>query len=206
MISEIQPNVKLLYVAPENAEEVIAQNRWFCKNNQRTTPSREDVMRSVKAALKTAHLGLLEHCIASFELTMSRVSSHQLVRHRMASYAQHSQRSILQEPTIILPCLDSETRSKLVALANTSYEAYLGFIEQGMSKENARYILPQCFTTKVRMTADFRTLIHFLRLRLHSTAQEEINTIALLMQTVLEKNCPFVFSKDSIKTYLEVPG
>ena len=204
-MKKIEAEVRLLYVSPENAEEVIAQNRWFCKKNTRENPTEIEIRRSVKSVLSTAHIGLLEHCIASVEIDLSRVASHQLVRHRLASYAQESQRSSQQEPEVILPEYPPEILDRVLLFLDSAYDMYSWLLSSGIKYEDARYILPQCFATKIRVTANFRTWIHFLRLRLDPSAQEEIRRIAEQIQVLFEGVCPLVFSRESIAGYREVP-
>lgn len=204
-MKQVDPGVRLLYLVPENAEEVIAQNRWFCRKNTRENPTEEDIRRSVNSALSTAHIGLLEHCIASVEIDLSRVASHQIVRHRLSSFVQESQRSSVQDPEVILPEMSPENLERSLTLLDSAYALYQDLLDSGMRYEDARYILPQCFTTRVRMTANFRTWIHFLRLRLHPSAQAEIRGLARQIQSLFAERCPLVFSPDAIQGYREVP-
>lgn len=209
MIQRIAPSARLLYIAPDNAEEVIAQARWFCKNNVKDDPSPDQIARAIANTLDTGHVGVLEHAIASFEIDMSRVASHQAVRHRMASYVQESQRAVAQNADVILPDsyadMPLDYLDRVMRFLEDAHGLYHDLQDMGMPREDARYILPQCFASCIRITANFRSWMHFLRLRLHPAAQEEIRTIAESIQSQLEERCPSVFSMSALVRYVEVP-
>jgi len=127
----------------------------------------------------------------------------------MASYVQESQRSVAQPNEVILPQaftdLAPDDLEGVLGFLNHAHNLYKQLQDHGMRREDARYILPQAFTTLLRMTANFRTWMHFLRLRLHPAAQGEIKSIAQTIQILLEEACPAVFSMRSLVLYTEVP-
>jgi len=209
MVQRITPSARLLYIAPDNAEEAIAQARWFCKNNVKEEPTPQQIQRAITNTLETGHVGVLEHAITSFEIDLSRVTSHQLVRHRMASYVQESQRAVAQVPDVILPDsyeeIPLEYLERVMKFLDDAHGLYKGLQDAGMRREDARYILPQCFASCLRATANFRSWMHFLRLRLHVSAQDEIRDIAESIQSQLAERCPSVFSMEALQRYVEVP-
>lgn len=205
----VSPCARLLYVAPENAAEMIAEARWLCKNNIKDDPTESQIARAIRNSIEVGHVGVLEHAIASFEIDMSRVSSHQLVRHRMASYVQESQRAVRQVPEVILPesfdALPIEMLDRVMRFLEEAHALYGLLTDDGMRREDARYVLPQCFTTRVRVTANFRSWMHFLRLRLHPSAQGEIRALSESMMQQLAAVCPEVFSYELLEKFVELP-
>ena len=123
---------------------------------------------------------VLEHVAFTFLIEgISRVTSHQLVRHRLASYTQESQRYSAAERGYVLPesvrRLGFEERFKEVV--DAAYRMYDEMINAGIPYEDARYILPQAVATRVLMTVNLRELIHIACLRLSPLAQWEIREV-----------------------------
>ncbi len=123
-------------------------------------------------------------------------NSHQLVRHRLASYTQQSQRYILLNPddvekTFVIPDgikEDPELLAEWKELMKKSIELYRKSIERGRHREDARFILPQAVRTKIVVTMNLRELKHFLGLRACERAQWEIREIAWKMLEEIAKN------------------
>jgi thymidylate synthase ThyX/intein/homing endonuclease len=123
-------------------------------------------------------------------------NSHQLVRHRLASYTQQSQRYIILNPkdveeTFIIPegiKNDSELLNEWKELMKKSIELYKKSIERGHHQEDARFILPQAVRTKIVVTMNLRELKHFLGLRACERAQWEIREVAWKMLEEIAKN------------------
>ncbi len=123
---------------------------------------------------------VLEHVSFTFLIEdISRVTSHQLVRHRLASYTQESQRYSVVASSYVKP--DTVRKSKLSNefdnLIQASYQLYERMISSGIPYEDARYILPQAFTTRILMTVNLRELIHIACLRKTAHAQWEIRRL-----------------------------
>lgn len=123
---------------------------------------------------------VLEHVSFTFLIEgISRVTSHQLVRHRLASYTQESQRYSVAEPHYVKPdtVRKSEFSSEFDNLIQTSYQLYEKMISSGIPYEDARYVLPQAVTTRILMTVNLRELIHIACLRNTAHAQWEIREL-----------------------------
>lgn len=171
--------------------------------------------KALDHALASGHDSVLEHWSATFAIEgISRACSHQLVRHRVASYSQSSQRwanmdgfdcvipeSIQTTKGIIqFRCepysqeLDSDTLLEAYQhLMEDIQLVYSEFIKCGVPAEDARYILPNACTTNIVMTMNARELKHFLGLRLCKRAQWEIRELARLMLELLKVECPELF-------------
>lgn len=146
---------------------------------------KDDVsFKRVENCFKRGHMGVFEHAVVTFKVSgISRACSHQLVRHRMASYNQESQRycKMAEDYPAVKP-KSVEDAGALSALWDAHVKAAVAFyrkmLEAGVPAEDARYILPQGGTTTVKVTMNVRELYHFLDLRTNKTAQWEIRALA----------------------------
>jgi len=148
---------------------------------------------------------LLPHLAYTFAVEkISRACSHQLVRHRVASFSQQSQRYItvkrLSERVVTPPTVDdSETFHELVEKAS---EAYQGLVESGVPREDARFVLPNATETSLLMTMDGAALFHFYGLRLCNRAQWEIRRLADAMLAQCRAAEPEVFENAGPYCYM----
>lgn len=138
----------------------------------------EDGGRALETALKLGHESVMEHASFTFAVDgISRACSHQLVRHRLASYTQQSQRSV--EPTgYVEPEMSEEAKTVFEVHMALSVAAYQKLIDMGVPKEDARYVLPEATKTSLVVTMNARELKHFIRLRTDKAAQWEIRELA----------------------------
>ncbi len=170
-------------------------NEWETEAFERI--GNEDVKRHLPKILSYGHESILEHAILTFAIEgISRIASHQLVRHRIASYTQQSQRYILLNPedvekTFVIPDSikkDSELLEEWKDLMRKSIELYRKTTEKGKHQEDARFILPQAVRTKIVVTMNLRELKHFFGLRACERAQWEIREVAWEMLKEIAKN------------------
>ena len=141
----------------------------------------------------------LRHSHFSFLVDgISRACSHQLVRHRPASYSQQSQRYVAMKdfPYVVPGSIKGreieESYRKLMKSIGSFYEK---LVDNGVPKEDARFVLPNACTTRILFTMNGEELVHFLRLRTCNRAQWEIRKVAISMLRILRKDVPFIFSK-----------
>jgi thymidylate synthase (FAD) len=152
----------------------------------------------VRARVQEGHESIIEHASATFEVSgISRACSHQLVRHRLASFSQESQRYVdMSDPEWVLPPAvvdDPEARQLWQDFAGRVEEAYRALRERGVRKEDARFVLPNATATRLIMTANFRELLHIFRLRISPAAQWEIRGVAVRMLEQVYPHAPAVF-------------
>jgi thymidylate synthase (FAD) len=126
---------------------------------------------------------LLPHLGYTFAIEkISRACSHQLVRHRVASFSQQSQRYItvkrLVERVITPPSVEEAGGAEFRKQIEETSRAYQRLVDKGVPKEDARFVLPNATETSLLLTMDGRSLFHFLGLRCCSRAQWEIRTLA----------------------------
>ena len=141
---------------------------------------------------------LLPHLNYTFAVEkISRACTHQLVRHRIASFSQQSQRYItvkrLDERIVTPKSIgDNEDYEKLIQQAS---EAYQKLVTQEVPREDARFVLPNAVESSLLMTMEGRSLMHFLGLRTCNRAQWEIRKLADMMLDQLREVEPSVFNK-----------
>ncbi|MDR1376902.1 MAG: FAD-dependent thymidylate synthase [Synergistaceae bacterium] len=152
----------------------------------------------LKDLWRSGHHSPLEHASFTFGVDgLSRVASHQLVRHRLASFSQQSQRYVKMDRTevVIPPSISANPKAKelFVRQAETALEAYKSLMEMGIPAEDARFVLPHGWETRLVFTMNARELHHFFDLRLCRRAQWEIRELARLMLAECRKAAPVVF-------------
>jgi len=161
----------------------------------------EAARKLVKFVIKSGHLSTTEHVYFTFGIEgISRVLSHQLVRHRIASFNQQSQRYVKfkENYEYIVPDLirqNKEINKKYKGFISEIHKFYEEMIDNGIDAEDARYILPNASETKMIMTMNARELLHFFTVRCCNRAQAEIRELATLMLKDVKKVAPVIFEK-----------
>ena len=159
----------------------------------------EKVNEFIKKAIKSKHLSLFEHANFTFAIEgISRACSHQLVRHRLASYSQQSQRYVkfTDRFEYIIPETIKESKAlkeKFDEVVKITKKFYDEMLERNIPAEDARYILPNASETKIVVTMNARELLHFFNLRMCNRAQWEIKNLAKLMLDEVVKVVPNIF-------------
>jgi len=151
----------------------------------------------VKQLLKVQHLGILEHINFTFHVSeISRCLTHQLVRHRIASYLQQSNRHAIpnRDDFVIPPSF--EGNNAYVKRMYSAYDAYKEAIDSGFPIEDARYLIPDGYYTHIGITMNCRELKHFFKLRCHTSAQWEIRDMAKEMLKICYDKYPVIFEEE----------
>lgn len=163
------------------------------------TMSDEAVRRVLKIIITSGHTSALEHASYTFAVDgVSRAMTHQLVRHRLASYNQQSQRYVTYatEPAFVTPpsvAADPGALAAFEAATQAAFDAYRALIDAGVPAEDARYLLPNAMESKIVITMNVRELLHFFELRCCKRAQWEIRALALAMLELAEPTAPYIF-------------
>ena len=160
--------------------------------------SAEKVKGLLRHLRKSGHFSPFEHASFTFAVDgLSRVASHQLVRHRIASFSQQSQRYVsMTEPDVIVPPsieADEELRSRFAEAVRDAHGLYTEMVARGIPKEDARFILPHGWSTRLVMTMNARELHHFFTVRLCRRAQWEIRALARKMLLLVREEAPLLF-------------
>ncbi|MCL1847205.1 MAG: FAD-dependent thymidylate synthase [Coriobacteriia bacterium] len=157
------------------------------------------VDKVLETIMKSGHGSALEHASYTFAVDgVSRALTHQLVRHRIASFNQQSQRYVTYQgdPQVVLPdtiAQAPQAQATFNAAIDAAYTAYAALIDAGIPAEDARYVLPNACTSKIVITMNIRELLHFFELRCCNRAQWEIRDLARRMLALVEPTAPYIF-------------
>jgi len=165
----------------------------------RSTHEKGKTASFLQSRIQEGHESLIEHFSMTFEITgISRACSHQLVRHRIASYSQESQRYVdMARPEFVLPATiasDDESRAVWDDFMQHVTATYRHLRRLGIPKQDARFVLPNATATSIIVTMNARSLRHFFEVRLHKAAQWEIRWVALDMLALAYKEAPALFA------------
>ncbi|MCD5416360.1 FAD-dependent thymidylate synthase [Candidatus Bipolaricaulota bacterium] len=159
-----------------------------------------DTAKFLRARVREGHLSLIEHATASFYIGgISRTCSHQLVRHRLCSFSQRSQRYVSEggaEFIVPLSIAQNEEASRVYQnFLASSREAYTTLRELGVPKEDSRFVLPNATETELIMSLNFREALHLFRVRISRGAQWEIREVCARMLDQLSPIAPSLFGE-----------
>lgn len=165
----------------------------------------------VRKVLESGHDSPIEHASFTFAVAgISRACSHQIVRHRLASYSQQSQRYVdgSSMDYVLPPAIAKipEARERFEAFMDEVGNAYRdlkGILEahgrKDKAKEDARFVLPQAAETRIVITMNCRALLHFFHLRCCLRAQWEIRALAEAMLALCKAELPAIFATAGAK-------
>lgn len=195
--------VELLYHTPD-PERAIATAARLCyapigaAELMETMPE-DKVLSVLSTIMKSGHFSTLEHASYTFAIDgVSRALTHQLVRHRLASFNQQSQRYVKFKDGIdvVVPHTveeDPEAKRVFDEAMDHAAKAYKELIDAGIPAEDARFVLPNAAETKIVVTMNVRELLHFFNLRCCNRAQWEIRELAHKMLELVKPTAPFIF-------------
>ncbi|HSW64220.1 MAG TPA: FAD-dependent thymidylate synthase [Dissulfurispiraceae bacterium] len=169
----------------------------------------KDQKTFVERLMKMGHLSPIEHASFTFAVEgISRACSHQLVRHRLASYSQQSQRYVSEETGfdyVIPPSIKDDAQlsaefEKCMIQAQVAYRKMVKKLnKRGIKGEaanqDARFVLPNAAETKIIITMNGRELLHFFRQRCCTRAQWEIRSMADKMLELVKSVAPVIFTQ-----------
>ncbi len=206
-----------------NPEETVAMAAKLCYSPSDVESLKDkieakDQKAFVERLVKMGHMSPIEHASFTFAIEgISRACSHQLVRHRLASYSQQSQRYVsesraqstehrAQDFDYVIPTLIKEDAEAKRAFENFMIEAQnvYDFLVERLNKhgvkgesanQDARFVLPNAAETKIMATMNARELLHFFRQRCCNRAQWEIRHMAEEMLKLVKNAAPTLFHK-----------
>ena len=199
----IKPSVELVTVTP-NALQVIEQAGRICYKSEGSITD-DSAGRFVQNIIKRDHGAVLEHAGATIKFVCDRGVSHEIVRHRVASYCQestrycnYSQGKFGSEVTYVKPTwvelqYDLRPISEFLEACKDAERHYLNLIKCGLKPEEARAVLPTCVKTELVMTANMREWRHFFKLRCSKRAHPDMRRVAKLALIELHNAVPVVF-------------
>lgn len=201
----IEPEIHVLNEI--NGEEILQRletiGRVCYKSEDRITTGSAE--KFISTLIKNGHESVIEHTSISVRVICDRGVSHEIVRHRLASYSQESTRycnysknKFCNQLTFIRPIffeLGSD-QYKLWELAmGFAEKTYLEMISQGVRPEEARSVLPNSLKTEIVMTMNLREWRHFFRLRTAAAAHPQMRQVATLICAEFKANIPIVFDE-----------
>ena len=172
----------------------------YKSENQITDDSAEKFISTI---IKNGHESVIEHEKISVKIVCDRGVSHELVRHRIASYSQESTRycnyykdKFGKELTLIKPVFWDENSNEYRIWKNMMKnieKAYFDLIEAGASPQEARSILPNSLKTEIIVTMNLREWRHFFKLRTSERAHPQMREIACPLLDEFKKRVPIIF-------------
>lgn len=154
----------------------------------------------IRGIIKAKHFGCIEHVSLTVKFICDRACSHQLVRHRLMSFNQKSQRYCKEDNLEVIKPEGLENTSLWLESCRQAENAYAEMIRRGEKPEVARSVLPNSTATEIYATANLREWRHFFELRCHRTAQRDIRSLALSLLCQMYKQYP-VFFEDMVDKY-----
>ncbi len=194
MAEKYDVQVKLLAITPEAERLIESAGRlcWATQDKTGTVPDR------IQRWLEIGHESMVEHASASFLIRGSRAMTHELVRHRLASYSQRSQRYVREtEPSYLVPPevgVSAAAAEAYTRAMDAAWKAYGALLECGLKPEVARYVLPNACYTDIVCTWNFRELRHIIKLRTSPRALPEIRAVAEALRIIMKTEAPQVFA------------
>ena len=152
----------------------------------------------IAQVISSGHTSTIEHATFTFAIEgVSRAMTHQLVRHRIASYSQQSQRYVTEKDLdyVIPPQVkgNKEALAEFKKAVKAAHSSYKKLVSLGLLAEDARFLLPNAAETKIVVTMNARALYNFFQERLCIRAQWEIRALAARMHQLVMKVAPEVF-------------
>ena len=180
-----------------NALQSLVFAAKLCYGQEQDFIDEEAQVKLIKKILAARHFSILEHAVLSIYITgVSRNFTHQLVRHRHMSFAQQSFHYTIAE-NAALPLLKESTPLQLSIMKKAyinAFKMYEILMAEGMTRDEARHVLPSGITTKIICTANLREWVHFASIRSCEVNCLEIKTVAYKVQDILANAFPWLTS------------
>lgn len=201
------PKVELLSITSDAEKLIEAAGRTSYLSFDKQDEGTEK--RFIRMLIKSGHLSVLEHAYATFRISgASRAFTHQLVRHRLCSIIQQSQRYVDEgnfnyiEPDSVRN--NPEAHFIFVDFMDRAKAAYLKLNKLKIKKEDARYVLPNAVESQIVVSANFREWRHIIELRGKPQSQWEIRRAAIEILRILRNHAPNVFGDFEIDEEKEI--
>lgn len=212
----IDPGYEILTPISEGGMEELKMlekiARVCYKSESHITEDGESAKKLIAALIRSGHEAMLEHGIISVKFTVDRGVSHEMVRHRMASFAQESTRycnyagdKFGNELTFIKPSFFDGPNGMpkygmWVRLMDEAEQSYMHLIELGAKPEEARSVLPNSLKTEIVVTANYREWRHIFALRTSTKAHPQIREVMIPLMQELREKIPVVFETFEAET------
>ena len=199
----VSPGFEIL--TPVDSEAILTHielcGRTCYKSEKKITD--ESCRTFVQSIIKRGHEAVLEHFNITVKFICDRGVSHEIVRHRLASYCQESTRycnyskdDFSGEITVVEPFYlqpDTLAYNAWKEACEAAEAAYFSLLDWGCTPQEARAVLPNSLKTEVVMTANLREWRHFFKLRCATAAHPQMREVATPLLRALQKKLPIVF-------------
>jgi thymidylate synthase (FAD) len=195
----IKSSIEFVSMTPEPLKVIEKAGRTCYKSEDKITDGSAE--KFVKMIIDRGHEAMIEFGDATYRVVCDRGVTHEIVRHRLASYAQESTRYVNYQKKgmqFIQPCFWSEDGlkySRWLASMIESEKAYNNLIQNGANPQEARSVLPNSLKTEIVMKMNFREWRHFFKLRTSEYAHPQMREVADMLLSDIRKIVPVVFDK-----------
>ena len=185
------------------------------KSEDRITDDGESAKEFVKMLISNGHEAMIEHSSLSVKFVVDRGVSHELVRHRIASFAQESTRycnyskdKFGNEITVILPCFfdtgmgilsNSLVYQEWKLACECAEERYFNLLKMGATPQQARTVLPNSLKTEITITANYREWRNFFKLRTAEASHPQMREVTIPLLKELKTFIPIIFDDIEVK-------
>ena len=185
------------------------------KSEDRITDDGESAKKFVKMLISNGHEAMIEHSSLSVKFVVDRGVSHELVRHRIASFAQESTRycnyskdKFGNEITVILPCFfdtgmgvlsNSLVYQEWKLACECAEERYFNLLKMGATPQQARTVLPNSLKTEITITANYREWRNFFKLRTAEASHPQMREVTIPLLKELKTLIPIIFDDIEVK-------
>ncbi len=199
----IKPSYEILSLPSRETLRILelAGRTCYKSENKMTSETAEPFIARI---VSSGHESVIEHASATVRFVCDRGVTHEMVRHRLASYSQESTRyanyakdRFGSEITVIRPCFwreGSPEYSAWLSAMEAAERAYLGLIQAGAKPQEARSVLPNSLKTEIVMTANMREWRHVFRLRCDTPAHPQIREVMLPLLGEFHERLPVLFA------------
>lgn len=198
----VKPSAELLWITPNATQTIELAGRTCYKSEDKITP--DSAAKFVSKIMKSGHHSVIEHASASVRFVCDRGVTHEMVRHRLASYSQESTRYCNygkdkfggQIKVIRPPFRDPMSYEVWEETIRSLERTYLDLLHLGESPQMARSVLPNCLKTEIIMTCNFREWLHVFALRVKGVTgipHPQIKEVMGIAKELLGRACPAIF-------------
>ncbi|MCI8378673.1 MAG: FAD-dependent thymidylate synthase [Lachnospiraceae bacterium] len=187
----------------EELQHIEKIGRVCYKSEDKITADGESAKKFVKMIIGRGHEAMIEHSSLSVKFTVDRGVSHELVRHRIASFAQESTRYCNYSKdkfdngvTFIKPFFfkdDSERYTAWLSAMDVAEQSYLKLLELDATPQEARSVLPNSTKTEIIITANYREWRNFFKLRTAKAAHPQMREVTIPLLAELKNKLPIIF-------------
>lgn len=203
----IEPSYEILTDISEGGikelQHIEKIGRVCYKSEDKITEDGESAKKFVKMLIDRTHEAMIEHSSLSVKFTVDRGVSHELVRHRIASFAQESMRYCNYSKdkfdngiTFIKPFFFDESSEQYrlwKRVIEESEYCYLHLLENGATPQEARSVLPNSTKTEITITANYREWRNFFKLRADKAAHPQMREVVIPLLLELKSKLPVIF-------------